>query len=188
MSIGELAAKIRNIFMPAEFVKRNDEGSLQVKTAYNRVIDNIKPSYPYGFFARAEKGEITILCAGGNLDAVRVLPVESCEDAPELNDGDAAIYASGNSLVVCRNDGTVEVNGTQNGGVIKAGELRQQLAKLTARVDAIINALQSAPTAAQDGGASYKAGIAGILSAIAGKEDFSSIESDKVMHGTGAQK
>jgi bacteriophage Mu gp45 protein len=187
LNVGDIAAKIRNIFMPGEFSKRNDDGTLQVTTAYGRVIDGVEPVYPYGFCAKAEKGTVTILCAGGNLDAVRVLPVEDSEYAPELKDGDTAIYTSGGSFVICRKDGTVEVNGTQNGGVVKASELKNQLSVLTARVDALYNALKNAPTAAQDGGASFKSGIVSFLSAITQKEDFSNIESDKVMHGTGAE-
>ena len=46
-------------------------------------------------------------------------------------------------------------------------------------------ALKTAPTAAQDGGAAFKGGIVGALSALTQKEDFSNIESDKVKHGTG---
>ena len=153
MNLGDIAAKIRNIFQPAEFVKRNADGTLQIATAYGRVIDNVQPSCPYGFAAKAEKGSLTVLCAGGNLDAVRVFPVEDSENAPALEDGDAAIYTSGGSLVICRKDGTVELNGTQNGGVIVAKELTKQLSVLTARVDALYSALQNSPTAAQDGGA-----------------------------------
>lgn len=64
-------------------------------------------------------------------------------------------------------------------------ELKKQLNFLTQRVDTIINALQNAPTAVQDGGAAYKAGIAAILATIVNKENFSNIESDKVKHGKG---
>ena len=188
LNSGALAAKIRNIFMPGKFAKRNDDGSAQITSAYGRTIDNVQESFPYGFIAKAEKGAVTILCAGGNLDAVRVLPVEDTEDAPRLEDGDAAIYSSGGSLVVCRKDGTVEVNGTQNGGAVKAAELKKQLSVLTARVDALYNALKNSPTAAQDGGAAYKGAITAALSAVSQKEDFSGIESDKVKHGTGAGK
>ena len=98
--------------MPAELVKRNADGTVQIQTAYNRVIDKVEPSYPYGFIAKAKKGTLTVLCAGGSLDAVRVLPVEDSEDAPDLEEGDVAIYASGGSLVICRGDGTVELNGS----------------------------------------------------------------------------
>ena len=188
MNIGDLAARIRNIFMPAELTKRNDDETLQITTSYGRIIDKVVPVYPYGFMAKAEKGKLTVLCAGGNLDAVRVFPVEDSEFAPNLKAGDTAIYTSGGSLVVCRKDGTVELNGTQNGGVIVASELKNQLAKLTARVDAVYDALQNSTVTAMDGGAAYKAAIAATLAAVVQKEDFSKIESDKVKHGTGAGK
>ena len=220
MSIGEIASKIRNIFQPAEFVKRNEDGTIQIKTAYNRTIDDIEEAFPYGLKSMARKGNVTVLCAGGSLDAVRVLPVESTEGAPELeegdvalwnedgsyvllkangvieitnggdkpslDDGDAAIYTSGGSLIVCCADGTVELNGTQNGRIIIADKLRDQLSKLTARVDALYDALKNSPTTAEDGGAAYKAAIVQSLASITEKEDFSDIESDKVSHGTGA--
>lgn len=115
MNIGELAAKIRNIFMPAEFVKRNDDGSVQVKTDYNRVIDNTKESFPYGFVTKAKAGKVTVLCAGGNLDGVRILPVEDSENAPELEDGDVALYSEGGVYVLLKADGKIEItNGEQS--------------------------------------------------------------------------
>ena len=84
MNIGEIASKIRNIFQPAELVKRNDDGSVQIKTAYNRTVDNLEEAFPYGLKSKAKNGNVTVLCAGGNLDAIRILPVESVEGAPEL--------------------------------------------------------------------------------------------------------
>lgn len=80
---------------------------------------------------------------------------------------------------------TIELNGTNNGGLVIGPELKTQLGYLTARVDTIISALENSPTAAQDGGATYKAAITTALQAIPNKEDFSNIESDKVKHGKG---
>lgn len=60
--------------------------------------------------------------------------------------------------------------------------LKQELDKMSARIDGIINALKNSPTAVQDGGATYKAAIAGALSAITQKENFSQIENDKIKH------
>lgn len=90
-----------------------------------------------------------------------------------------------NGKMTITTDDTLELDGNNNGGLIIAPELAKQLGFLTQRVDTIINALQNAPTAAQDGGAAYKAGISAVLATIANKEDFSGIESDKVKHGTG---
>lgn len=90
-------------------------------------------------------------------------------------------------------DGKLDINtedvlnldGDDNGGLVIGQELKTQLGYLTQRVDTIINALQNSPTAAEDGGATYKSGISAMLATIVNKEDFSNIESDKVMHGTG---
>lgn len=115
MNIGDIAARIRNIFQPAELVKRNDDGSVQIKTAYNRTVDNVTESFPYGFTAKSRKGSVTILCAGGNLDGVKILPVEDSENAPELEDGDVAVYSEGGAFVLLHADGKIEItNGEQS--------------------------------------------------------------------------
>ena len=115
MNIGEIASKIRNIFQPAELVKRNDDGSVQIKTAYSRTVDNLEEAFPYGLTSKAKKGKVTVLCAGGNLDAIRILPVESVEGAPELEEGDVALWNEGGAFVILRDDGKIEIaNGDQN--------------------------------------------------------------------------
>lgn len=115
MNIGEIASKIRNIFQPAELVKRNDDGSVQIKTAYNRTVDNLEEAFPYGLTSKAKKGKVTVLCAGGNLDAIRILPVESVEGAPKLEEGDVALWNEGGAFVILRDDGKIEIaNGSQN--------------------------------------------------------------------------
>ena len=115
MNLGELAARIRNIFQPAEYVKRNDDGTVQIKTAYNRTIDNLEEAFPYGLKSKATKGKITVLCAGGSLDAVRILPVEGVEGAPDLKDGEVALWNEGGAYVLLKADGTIEItNGSQS--------------------------------------------------------------------------
>lgn len=116
----------------------------------------------------------------------------------EIADGDASIKVTGKLKLKTNKDTDIEadnfkvktkekieLNGDDNGGVVIGPELKTQLGYLTARVDTIINALENSPTTAQDGGAAYKAAITTTLQTIAHKEDFSNIESDKVMHGKG---
>ena len=67
-------------------------------------------------------------------------------------------------------------------GLVKEAELRSQLAKLSARVDAIISAIQNSAVAAADGGATFKANMIGYLEAITSKEDFSNIANTKLKH------
>jgi phage gp45-like len=183
--IEELAARIKNVFAAGSLEKRYDDDTVQVKTLYERVVETGE-SFPYGFKARAKQGRVFVFCPGGDLDSVEILPVLEDEyKGPELKPGDAALYAGSGGWIVTRDDGTVELFGKDYGGLIKVNELKSQLAKLTARVDGIIQALQNAPTASQDGGAAYKAGIATALNALSNKEDFSGIASDKVYHGSG---
>ena len=88
-------------------------------------------------------------------------------------------------VTVTVEDDTLKLDGKDNGGLVIAPELVTQLGYLTARVDAIIDALEKSPVAAQDGGAAYKSAITTALELIVNKEDFSNIESQKVFHGNG---
>lgn len=84
-------------------------------------------------------------------------------------------------------EGVINLNGDDNGGLCITPELVRQLGYLSQRVDTIIDALKNSPTASEDGGAAYKAGITSVLAQITNKEDFSGIESEKVMHGKGGE-
>ena len=76
----------------------------------------------------------------------------------------------------------VTLNGGKLGGLVKAKELTAQLSKLTARVDGIISALNGGVTQAQDGGAALISSIKVALAALKDREDFSSLENEKVKH------
>lgn len=82
---------------------------------------------------------------------------------------------------------TLEMDGGKsvwNGGsetTANTTELQKQLNKCKTRIDAIINALSSSPTAPQDGGSTYKGAIAAALSGLT-SEDYSGIIDDKIKH------
>ena len=84
---------------------------------------------------------------------------------------------------------TVEFDGnttTFNGGsetMANATNLKQQLTTMSGRIDAIINAISSAPVAPMDGGATLKASMAATLAPhLANKENFSQMIDDKIKH------
>ena len=149
MNAADIYAKIRNIFNLGELKSRKDT-AVTAQTEFGRTIE-ARELFPYGFFAKAVAGKAIVLSQGGNAASFVLLPVCSSDGAPELEDGDAVLWSKDGGFIIARADKTVELNGTQNGGLVKAQELKKQLAVLTARVDGIINALKSAPTAAQDG-------------------------------------
>jgi phage gp45-like len=203
--IKELSAKLRNLFVIGDFQKRCDDGRIRVKTHNNIVVEK-REAFPYGFYAKAKSGRAFVFCQGGNFDGFEIFPVQPGDDItpPELEEGDTALYTGGGGWIVLREAGGVEINskasgnitligengnielfGTDAGGVVKAKELKTQLDKLTARVDGIMDALKNSATAAQDGGATYKGQIVAMLATLVDKENFSNIESEKVLHGTG---
>ena len=183
MKATDLYAKVRNLFNIANFKKRNDT-KITVETDFSRTIEG-KEFFPYGFFAKAKKGRVIVLSQGSNAGSYILLPVSSTEGVPDLKDGDAVLWSENGGTVIVRADKTVELNGTEFGGLIKVNELKKELDKMTSRIDGIINAIKTAPVAAQDGGASFKAGMIGILESLVDKENFSQIENDKVKHGQG---
>lgn len=76
------------------------------------------------------------------------------------------------------------INGGANGGMCIAPTLTTELAKLTARVDIIIDAINAGTpaTGTPDSGAALIASIKTVLATIGQKEDFSEIENEKVKH------
>lgn len=180
-----ITAKIRNVFSIADFIKRYDDGKLQVKTLSGRVLER-KESFPYGFAAKAKTGKTFVFCQGGDFGGFEIMPLTADNKfLSKLKDGDAALYTQKGGCIIARDNGTLELFGTDAGGVVKAAELKTQLDKLSARVDGIINALNSSPITPTDGGATFKGGIVAALAALVDKENFSNLESKKVLHGTG---
>lgn len=77
---------------------------------------------------------------------------------------------------------SVSIRGDQFGGLIKIEELKSELAKVTARIDALYSGIQGATITPADGGASFKAGIIAAISGVP-KENYSNIENENVKHG-----
>jgi phage gp45-like len=109
--IEQLSARLRNLFVTSEFQKRYADGKIQVKTHNGRVLEK-KEAFPYGFCARAKNGRAFVFCQGGNFDGFEILPVlGEGGPGPDLEEGDAALYTGSGGWVVCREDGSIEING-----------------------------------------------------------------------------
>ena len=114
-----------------------------------------------------------------------MLPLSSIEGVPDLNDGDAVLWSENGGKVIVRANKTVELNGTDFGGLVKIEELKKELAKMSTRIDGIISAVKTAAVVPQDGGAAFKANMIGFLETLVNKENFTQIENKKVQHGQG---
>lgn len=94
---------------------------------------------------------------------------------------------SGDTLKFDVNGTTLEMDGNKtvwNGGsetTANATNLKQELTKMSARIDGIIQAITASAVAPMDGGATYKANMATVVSALQ-KENFSQMIDDKIKH------
>ena len=94
---------------------------------------------------------------------------------------------SGDTLKFDVNGTTLEMDGNKtvwNGGsetTANATNLKQELTKMSARIDGIIQAITTSVVAPMDGGATYKANMAAGGSALQ-KENFSQMIDDKIKH------
>lgn len=94
---------------------------------------------------------------------------------------------SGDTLKFDVNGTTLEMDGSKtvwNGGsetTANATNLKQELTKMSARIDGIIQAITASAVAPMDGGATYKANMAAVVSALQ-KENFSQMIDDKIKH------
>lgn len=94
---------------------------------------------------------------------------------------------SGDTLKFDVNGTTLEMDGNTtvwNGGsetTANATNLKHELTKMSARIDGIIQAITASAVAPMDGGATYKANMAAIVSAL-NKENFSQMIDDKIKH------
>ncbi len=86
--------------------------------------------------------------------------------------------------IVIANTETIIINDGENGGLTITPKLVEELQKMTARIDGIINALQNAvpATGTPDSGAALILSIKTALETIVQKEDFSRIENEKIKH------
>lgn len=94
---------------------------------------------------------------------------------------------SADTLKLDVNGTTLEMNGDKsvwNGGsetTANATNLKQELTKMSARIDGIIQAITASAVAPMDGGATYKTNMTSVVSALQ-KEDFSKMIDDKIKH------
>ena len=101
--------------------------------------------------------------------------------------GDISITTEGS--ISASSEKTISFDGDSFGGLCKTQELKTQLDILSGRLDSVVNGIKSAVPTPQDGGAALQTQIKTSIETYeqaSGKEDFSEIESDKVLHGDGS--
>jgi phage gp45-like len=186
-NIKEIAAKLHNLLCLSDFQRRYEDGKIQIKTHNGKVLEG-NEAFPYGFSAKAKHGKVLVVCQGGNLDSFELSPILQSQEVhlPTLAEGDVALYTEAGGWVVCRNTGTLELNGTDNGGIVKVQELQTQLQKNNQILNILLEVFRGTPISEAGNGnpSSLQATLAEAL-AFAQVGDFSNIASSRVLHGNG---
>lgn len=93
------------------------------------------------------------------------------------------IVLDGGASVELGPQGAVTINGNDYGGLIKWDDLKADLDKLKTFMQVLIQAISSSPTAANDGGAAFKAGLTAATATLQVPQ-FLNITSEKTKHGS----
>lgn len=101
--------------------------------------------------------------------------------AIEVTDQTAEIKINDGSVLKLEDGKVTFNNGSET--MINGNELKTQLQTMSGRIDAIINAISSAPIAPMDGGATFKGAlVASLAPHLANKENFTQIVDDNIKH------
>lgn len=134
--------------------------------------------YPPGLHRELVVGEtIYVARVGNNSSDYILIGVEQDTRADVQLENDE-------SSITVKEDGKIEIGGSDSGGLLIWAELEKQLQAVSDYLQGIADALSNAATGAQDGGAVFKTNILLKLKTLK-LPDYSKIESDTVLHGVG---
>lgn len=179
----DFAARLRNVITIARQTRR-DGAKVQVQTRHGRVVSGTE-AFPYGFMAKSPSGTAVVLFEAGDMRRPTILPVGSVEGAPQLEDGDAALWTAGGGWIVARAGGTIELSGTEFGGLVNGKTLRTELQKNSTILQSILTVLKTPIT--EPGAGAPSALQAALNTALIGQApgNWSHIENEAVVHGDG---
>jgi phage baseplate assembly protein V len=102
-------------------VDRHGNGKAQVSVLDEEVLGNIKMVVPYGFAHHPKGGsQAHMVFPGGDRSYGVALVVSDSSHAPDLAEGEAALYDDKGSYVVLKQDGSLVVHGASK-VVIESG-------------------------------------------------------------------
>lgn len=177
-----LLGKLKNLFCTGRISRRN-KTTIQGTTKFKRSIEGVE-HHPYGFASRSTAGKVLFFFEGGDVRSPVMLYVVDQDKSPDIQDEEVALWANSGACVVLRDSGKIELNGNSEGGLVLAKQLKQQLDKNTAILEAILMTINNS-VILEPGSSSPSALQVALKGALAGKQvgDFSHIESQMVFHG-----
>ena len=138
MQASELLRRLRNLAQKVQLRRRKEDDLVEIETRFLGRPYELRELKPYGLASKPESGEGICLFIGGEVRNPVLLPIDNVnaegkrEGQPELADGEVGLYSKEGNRMVLRSDGSVELNGTNYGGLVKWQELQTQLNKVSA--------------------------------------------------------
>jgi len=131
--------------------------TLKLALLADETSDNIDRIQNYGMTSVPPKGsEAFVLFVNGNRDNGVAIAVDSSVNRPSsLSDNDVVIYSAHGQTINLKSNGSVDVG---NGDDFVA-----MATKTIAKIEALYNAISTAATGTQDGGATFKTNILAAL-------------------------
>lgn len=127
--------------------------SVQVRMPDGAVLDGVHVIGQAGVISRPRAGaEVVVVCAGGDRSHPIVIGTLDREHpGPDLEEGEAAIFAAGGAIIHCKLDGTVAITGDVRvtGSVIAEGGIADAegtLAELRTTFETHIHSTPVGPT------------------------------------------
>lgn len=158
----------------AQVLRVDDEDALQLlqlEALEDEVHDRVEHWQPYGFVSRPLKGARALIAAvAGNRDHLAAVAVADPRHRPagELEEGEAGLYTDEALLVRLLRGRILRLGAAADGphvAVARAPDVEGELARVKADLDQLKAAIQAAPVAPMDGGATFKAALVTSLSA-----------------------
>lgn len=164
--------------MPCQVLRINSDDTVDVLPPTGpeifdvRLKATIDPDDNEGIVLVPKVGSYVLVSIIGNNAATAAVVKYSAVDQVKGQIGNTKFVITGDDIVI---------NGGDLGGMVKAKELKTQLDKTNAVVQAIVNSLSNWIVAPSDGGAALKTFFAGQIS---GKSvgNYSNLENEKVKH------
>ena len=114
--------RLSNIFVRGTFQERDSDGRLTAQQYSGEVSSKMDNPQSYGFASKGIGGKTYTICNGGNRDNSVVI-LHELTGAPTLADNEVAVWNNQGAVITLKADGTIELQGSAFGGLIKVAEL-----------------------------------------------------------------
>jgi len=166
--------------LPLLFVDSTSFKAKVGKSTFEMIDDNVK-IVSNNSYIEIIKDKINIDNGTSKVTAEEESVTIANSDCTIKIDGSKIQLDNGSAILLLDGE-NVTINGGKNGGFTVTPKLKTELDKSKKRITGIMDAIENAPTAPNDGGATFKLAIVTALKLLVDVEDYSNIENPNAKH------